>query len=79
MNTSITTTAAGTTLPTHMKNRGRGNKIMVGTVVKAKVGDLEEEIGEGFSRRLRKEMTGVVQEVVGKRSYSARFQYWLDK
>ena len=34
---------------------------MVGTVVEAKVGELEEEIREGFSRRFRKEMTGVVQ------------------
>ena len=52
---------------------------MVGTVVKAKVGDLEEEIGEGFSRRLRKEMTGVVQEVVGKRRYLVRFQDGIEK
>ena len=52
---------------------------MVGTVVKAKVGELEEEIREVFSRRLRKEMTVAVQEVVGKRRYLIRFQYWLDK
>ena len=51
----------------------------MGTVVKAKVGDLEEEIGEGFSRRLRKEMTGVVQEVVGKRRYLVRFQDGIEK
>ena len=47
---------------------------MVGTVVKSKVGDLEEDIREGFLRRLSKEMTGVVQEVVGKRRYLVRFQ-----
>ena len=52
---------------------------MVGTLVKSKVGDLEEDTREGFSRGLRKDMTGLVQEVFGKRSYSARFQYWLDK
>ena len=52
---------------------------MVGTVVKAKVGDLEEEIREGFWRRLIKEMTGVVQEVVGKRRYLVRFQDGLEK
>ena len=52
---------------------------MVGAVVKSKVGELEEDIREGFSRRLRKEITGVVQEVVGKRSYSVRFQDWLKK
>ena len=39
----------------------------MGTVVKAKLGELEEEIREGFSRKLRKEVTGLVQEVVGKR------------
>ena len=46
---------------------------MVGTVVKAKVGELEEEIREGFLRRLSKEMTGVVQAVVRKRRYLVRF------
>ena len=47
---------------------------MVGTVVKAKVGDLEEEVREGFLRRLRKELTGVVQEVSGKNRFLLRFQ-----
>ena len=47
--------------------------------MKSKVGDLEEDIREGFSRRLRKEMTGVVQEVVGKRRYSVRIQDGLEK
>ena len=42
--------------------------------MKAKVGELEEEIREGFLRRLRKEMTGVVQEVVGNRRYLVSFQ-----
>ena len=47
---------------------------MVGTAVKTKVGKVEEEIREGFSTRLRKEMTGVVQEVIGERSYFVRLQ-----
>ena len=51
---------------------------MVGMAVKAKVGDLEEDIREGFYRRLRKEMTVVVQEVVGKRSYSVRLNYGFE-
>ena len=42
--------------------------------MKAKVGELEEEIREGFLRRLRKEMTGVVQEFFGKRRYWVRLQ-----
>ena len=52
---------------------------MVGTLVKAKVGDLEEKIREGFSRRLSEEITGLVQEVVGNRRYSVRFQDGLEK
>ena len=52
---------------------------MVGTVVKAKLGELEEEIRKGLSRRSRKETTGVVQEVVGKRRYSVKFQDGLEK
>ena len=47
--------------------------------MKAKLGDLEEEIREGFSRRLRKKMTGVAHEVVGKRRYSARLPDGLEK
>ena len=47
---------------------------MSGTVVKANVGELEEDLREGFSRRLRKEISDVVQEVVGKRIYLVRFQ-----
>ena len=42
--------------------------MMVGMVVKDKVGDLDKEIREIFSRMLRKEMTGMVKEV-GKRRY----------
>ena len=52
---------------------------MVGPVVEAKVVGLEEDIREVFLRRLRKYMTGVVQEVVGKRRYSVRFQDRLKK
>ena len=47
--------------------------------MKAKVGDLEEDIREGFLKRLRNKMIGVVQEVVGKRSYLSRFQDGLEK
>ena len=52
---------------------------MLGVVVKSKVDDMEEEIREVFLRRLRNEMTCVVQEVVGKRIYSVRFRDRLDK
>ena len=38
-------------IPTQKKSRGGG--VVVGTVVKAKVGELEEEIRAGSSRRMR--------------------------
>ena len=47
---------------------------MVGTVVKAKIGELKEEVSTGSSRRMRKELTGVVQGVSGGRSFLVRFQ-----
>ena len=46
---------------------------MVGTVVKFKVGELEEEVREGFFRRIRKLLTGVVQGVSGKKRFLVRF------
>ena len=47
--------------------------ILMGTVVKAKVCDLEEELREGFLRRSRKDFTGVVQGVSGKKRFLVRF------
>ena len=47
---------------------------MVGTVVKAKIGELEEEVRAGSSRRMRKELTGVVQGVLGRRRFLVMFQ-----
>ena len=46
---------------------------MVGTVVKSKIGDLEEEVRAGSSRTTRKDLTGVVQGVSGKKRFLARF------
>ena len=46
---------------------------MVGTVVKAKKGELEEEVREGNSRRMRKYLNGVVKGVLGRRRFLARF------
>ena len=46
---------------------------MVGTVVKAKIGELEEEVRVGSSRRMRKELTGVVQAILGKMRFLVRF------
>ena len=46
----------------------------MGTVVKAKLGKLEDKVRELFSSFLRKELNGVVQVVSGKTMLSARFQ-----
>ena len=54
--------------------KGRGSKIMVGTVVKAKIGELEEEVRAGSPRRMRKDLTGVVKGVSGKKRFLVRFQ-----
>ena len=47
---------------------------MVGTVVKANIGELEEEVRVGRSRRTRKELTGVVKGVSGRRRFFVGFQ-----
>ena len=47
---------------------------MVGAVVKSKIGELEEEVRECSPRRMRKEFTGVVQGVLGRRRFLVRFQ-----
>ena len=47
---------------------------MVGTIVKAKIGELEKEVRVGSSIRMRKELTGVVQGVSGRRSLLVRFK-----
>ena len=44
-------------------------KIVVGYVVKAKVGELEKITRKVRSRRMRKEVMGCVQSVVGKNTF----------
>ena len=46
---------------------------MMGTVVKAKIGELEEEVRVGSARRMRKELTGMVQAISGKRRLLVSF------
>ena len=55
------------------------NKILVGTVVKEKLGDLEEDFREVFIRHLGNEFTGVVVGVIGKKRLLVRFQYGFEK
>ena len=54
--------------------KGRGDKIVEGAVVKAKIGELEEYVRAGDSRKMRMEFTGVVQGVSGRRRFLVRFQ-----
>ena len=52
---------------------------MVGTAVKAKIGELEEEVRVGSARRMRKDLTGVVQAILGKRKFLVRFHDGCEK
>ena len=65
--------------PTHIEGVGGRGGVLVGAVVEEKVGELEEEVREGFYKWLRKDLTGVVPGVSGKRRFLARFQYWREK
>ena len=49
-------------------------KIVVGSVVKAKVGELENITRKGRSRRMRKDVVGCVQSVVGKNKFLVLFE-----
>ena len=60
--------------PQSENRRPGGNKIGVGTVVKSKIGELEEEVRAGSSRRTRTELNGVVQGILGRRRLLARFK-----
>ena len=51
----------------------------MGTVVKEKVGELEDEVREIFYRITRKDLTGVVKEVSGKRRFLLTFQDVFEK
>ena len=43
-------------------------------IVKEKISELEEEVRVGCSRIMRKELTGVVQIISGRKRFLARFQ-----
>ena len=52
---------------------------MVREVVKAKVGELEDEVREVFSRWLGKELTVLVESFSGKMRLLVRCQYECEK
>ena len=49
-------------------------KIGLGSVVKEHVGEMEDNTREGRSRRMRKEVVGCVQDVVGKKKLLVQFE-----
>ena len=54
-------------------------KIGVGSVVKAKVGELEKITKEGIIRKMRKEVVGCVQSVAGNKNFLIQFEYGQKK
>ena len=49
-------------------------KIWVGSVVKAKVGELENISREGRRRSMKKEVVGCVQDVAGNKNFLVQFE-----
>ena len=52
---------------------------MVGRLVKANIGELEEKVRAGCLRRMRNDLTGVFQGIFGKKRLLARFQDGCEK
>ena len=46
---------------------------MVGVVVKSKIGELYGEVRAGSSRRMKKDLPGMLQGVSGNKSFLVRF------
>ena len=64
------------TITNGMKEKKRINtKIEEGSVVKEKVGAMEENTREGISNRMRKYVVVCVQAVVGKKRFLVQFGY----
>ena len=56
------------------ENKRIKTKIGVGSLIKAKVGNMEENTREGRSRMTRKEVVGCVQSVMGKKKFLVQFE-----
>ena len=61
-----------------IKNQTK-TEIGVGSIVKAKVGELEKITRQGRIRRTRKEVLRCVQSVVGKKKFIVQFEYGQNK
>ena len=55
---------------TQQRCRGRNKRVLMGTVVKEHVGELEDEVREVFSRQMRNYLTVLVESVSGNRGGS---------
>ena len=64
---SLTTAASIVVTKDKEVRRKEGKKIELGTVVKGKVGELEVTVRFGALGRLRKEVSGLVWKVIGKK------------
>ena len=56
-------------------NKQNKTKIGVGSIVAAKVRELEDITREGRIRRMRKEVVGCVQDIVGKKKFLVQLKY----
>ena len=69
-----TMSSPGDTIVEGMKEKKRiKTEIGVGSLVKAKVGKMEKNTREGGIGRMRKEVVGCVQSVVGKKKILVKF------
>ena len=56
------------------ETKRRNTKVDVGTLVTAKVREMEEKTRDGRSRRTRKEAVGCVEAMVGNKKFLVRFK-----
>ena len=62
-------------IPLHNGSAGEGGEgVLLGKAEKAKLGESEDEIWGGLSRRMRKELTDAVKGVSGNRRFLVMFQ-----
>ena len=73
MKPNVVTDSSQSSPPTQRCYRSRGNNILVGTFVKVKVDEFEDEVRESFPRCLRKEVAGVMEALSIKIRFLVRF------
>ena len=68
-----------TTMKEMKDNKRTNTRIRVGSVMKAKVEEMEKNIRDGRTRKMRREVVGRVQYGVGKNNFSVLFKYGKKK